>query len=80
MPHLTSTSLFAQQQNGINKSLLPSWSETMRNTEILVATAKRFPNRVRPFTVFQEQPFATHMPAMKCQEKRLLIFLFVCLL
>lgn len=78
MTHLTSRSLFAQPQNGINKYLLPTGSETMKNTEILVAIAKCFPNRVRLFLPLQEEPFATHLPAMKYQDRRIFWHLFVC--
>lgn len=78
MTHLTSRSLFAQPQNGINKYLLPTGSETMKNTEILVAIAKCFPNRVRLFLPLQEEPFATHLPAMKYQDRMIFWHLFVC--
>jgi hypothetical protein len=52
----------------------------MESTEILEAIAKSFPNRVRLFTPFQEEPFATHLPAMKLSGQMWGFWhLFVCL-
>lgn len=60
-----------------------------KTTEILVAIAKRFPNRVIPFLPSQEQPFATQLSAMKWWGKMVwgiclstysfIIYLFACL-